>query len=237
MGGGGDIIDLMKKILTPLFFASVFIFLDYNQVWSSTTILSSRWVESATAYNYFTPGGLRSNRGGGSWYVTPNLYKTVQCGTGEVVTGVRFYQIPNRVDEEHVDILCSATNIDMSSMSAPYWVESADGSSATCGYAQVMLGLRMYGYPRDVDDEHVDVLCANLNKNMTQTYSYYVEPDNAYAAISGYKTAQCLSGGTLTGTRFFKINSEIDDEHLDALCSDISAPAPAPVPVVNIKFR
>ena len=200
----------------------------YNQVRSSTITFSSRWVESPTAWINFSPGRLPGTK---FWTGPPpviNLYKEVRCAPGEVMTGARFYQVPQHVDDEHVDALCSVTNLDMSNISGPYW------AGQNCGYGEIMVGLRMYGYPKEVDDERVDVLCANLNKSITQLSSFYVEPNSAYAAIAGFKAAQCPANYVMTGVNFYKRSIQIDDEHVNILCSNTSTAKP---PVVNIKFR
>ena len=218
----------MKKylILTIFIAIAAITFVSYNKVWSTT--LSSRWVESLTAW-----GAFRKAPPPGYWYWLPDPYKEVKCGSGEIITGARFYQMPRKVDEEHVDALCSVTDIDTSTMSVPYWIES-NGSTAVCGYGAVMVGLRMYGMPNDVDDEHVDALCANIYQPITQTYSYYVEPNNAYQAITGFKTAQCPSDSVVTGIRFYRASRDVDDEHVDVRCSDINTSKP---PTVNIRFQ
>ncbi|CAI2793380.1 Tfp pilus assembly protein PilE [Serratia grimesii] len=62
--------------------------------------------------NVWTPTGGKIDNNRCQWVEAPNAwsmgsgYKTAQCPTGWVLSGLRWFQIPKYVDDEHVDAFC-----------------------------------------------------------------------------------------------------------------------------------
>lgn len=239
----------LKYILIfPVFLSSL---LAYNH---ANSVISSTWRETLSSGPYITPGYGYDGGEFTGWIEVPETiyylnawsnfrdgynYKEVRCNVGEVVTGARFYMVPDRIDDEHVDALCSAVDIDMSKISVAYWLGS-DGYNASCPSGQVMVGLRMFGAPTDVDDEHVDALCAglNLDLDLPNLSSIYTEPYNAWQKVSGYKSAECSGDNMVTGIKFMKIPNRVDDEHVGVYCSNVKDVIRKILPpIVNIKFE
>ena len=96
-----------------------------------------------------------------------------------------------------------------------FWKESS------CGGGQVMVGTRSYQWTKDVDEEYEQAYCDSVT-GLTLGSSFWVQAPNATTKIWGdYKTATCPAGYVMTGTRMYGIFSAVDEEHVDAYCSQI----------------
>ncbi len=116
---------------------------------SGVTLGASRWVSAPNAYSTISGG-----------------YKTVQCATNEVMTGVRMFGIYINTDEEHIDALCTRiTGLTFglgSWLSAPNAWNTLYGGykTVTCSANQMMTGVRWYENTFRMDDEHTDAFCS-----------------------------------------------------------------------------
>lgn len=170
-----------------------------------------------------------------------SLTKPVPCPNGEAMTGIRFFQIPVGVDDEHVDAYC--VSIPGINTSSAHWIKPTNAmnklygsyKSAVCPLNEIMIGVEMWGAATDMDDEHVNSLCAPLlpGVNIMSYGGHWVQAPNAFNNISGYKEAICPAGEIMNGARIYMAYSEVDDEHVDVYCSLVTVATPT----VNIKFQ
>jgi hypothetical protein len=199
------------------------------------------------AYNiiFFRPGYAQYREdsrclGGSPVYTGTDGHKPVSCPTGEIAVGVRDWQHATGVDDEHVDALCAAVD-QVPITGASSWISAPNAFTtlyggykvATCPSNQVMTGVRMYGIYLEVDDEHVDALCAPTSATISG--QHWVEAPNAFTTLYGsYKQAVCPAGEVAVGVRWYQWAVSIDEEHTDVLCAVTSQSV---TPTVNINFR
>jgi hypothetical protein len=155
-----------------------------------------------------------------------NFYKTVICPWNYGMIGIRFYAYYEKVDEEHVDAFCAPLQGGVS-VSVTNWYEAPNAytplgggyKEVICPPGQILIATRMYGIYHEVDEEHVDGACASLYGQYRLGGAYWAEPSNAWNTLyGGYKEATCPIGFVMVGLRWYEMTSQVDEEHVDALC-------------------
>ena len=151
--------------------------------------------------------------------------KEAVCPAGEVMTGTRFYEYNQEVDDEHQDAQCQP--VSGLTFGASRWVvpinsgvSLAPGNKyAQCASGEVMTGISMWGKNQNLDDEHINAYCTKVTGLLSGgTYSW-VSPSNAFSTLhGGYKVAVCASGSIMVGAKWYEWAEEVDDEHTDAYC-------------------
>jgi hypothetical protein len=151
--------------------------------------------------------------------------KEAVCPAGEVMTGTRFYEYRQHVDDEHQDARCQS--ISGLTFGASRWVIPANSGAtlapgykyAQCASNEVMTGISMWGKQQNLDDEHINAYCTKVTGLLSGgTYSWVSAP-NAYDTLwGGYKTALCDAGSIMVGARWYEWRDEVDDEHTDVYC-------------------
>lgn len=92
-----------------------------------------------------------------------------------------------------------------------------------CPGGEVMVGAGYYQGGYLFDDEHVDATCATVSPSFTLGASTWVSAWNAMTTLGGgYKVATCGSGQVMTGLRTYGGYNLVDDEHVDAYCTQVT---------------